>query len=138
MKYNATCPKCNWFESDYNNPREDMCGDCVANEYSNSHNGVDRVTDLMYPGLKNMNFTDEVDEEEPVTEELDEIAETPDELFIEALDGITAETTEKANELYDMETRYLAETYAENAWLRHAEYSEVIQWETAQDDMRVW
>ena len=52
MRYGQTCPKCEWFETDYNNPREDMCKECADREFLDSHNGVDRVTDFLYPGLK--------------------------------------------------------------------------------------
>ena len=29
-----------------------MCKQCADKEFTDSHNGVDRVTDFLYPGLK--------------------------------------------------------------------------------------
>lgn len=54
MQYGADCPKCKWIETDYNNTRQDMCGRCRDKEFRASHGGVDRVTDLMFPGAKHV------------------------------------------------------------------------------------
>ena len=51
MRYGQTCPKCEWFETDYNNARQDMCKECADAEFKAAHNGVDRVTDFQLPGL---------------------------------------------------------------------------------------
>lgn len=44
-------------------------------------------------------------------------------LFIEQLDGITAETPEEAREQADQEAEYRAEREAESGWLRAAEHN---------------
>lgn len=54
MQYGATCPKCNWFETDYNNSRQDVCGRCRDKEFRATHGGVDQVTDFLFPGAKHV------------------------------------------------------------------------------------
>lgn len=54
MQYGAECPRCKWFETDYNNSRQDVCGRCRDKEFRDSHGGVDRVTDFLFPGAKHV------------------------------------------------------------------------------------
>lgn len=54
MQYGSTCPRCKWFETDYNNSRQDVCGRCRDKEFRATHGGVDQLTDLLFPGAKHV------------------------------------------------------------------------------------
>jgi hypothetical protein len=58
MPYGTLCPKCGHPETDYNNSDPEQCGGCRNRAFRASHGGVDRVTDFLFPGLKNLYPTD--------------------------------------------------------------------------------
>jgi len=55
-----------------------------------------------------------------------------EDLFIDELDGMTLRSLEEVADYH----QYLSESYAENAWLRHAETNDRYAWEDEQDRMR--
>lgn len=57
-------------------------------------------------------------------------------LFIEELDGLTAESPEQAWEWEQQRQECEMESYAESGWLRAAENNPVYTWECERDELR--